>query len=241
MNIWGHRGAYSNAPENTLTAFQLAADLGADGIEFDVQLTKDNEVVVIHDEKLERVSDGGGFVKDHTLSELKKLNFNKRGVTEPLFMEIPTLREVLSLVRATALQLNIELKTGIFFYDGIERLVLREVERQNLLGRVIFSSFNHVSAERVKSLEPQAKIGFLCGGGIITSPEQCERAGAYALHPDVRALRLPGLVEDCRRRGVKVHAYTVTEPEDARFARENGVDAIIVNDILKFRRAFNDT
>jgi glycerophosphoryl diester phosphodiesterase len=107
MQIWGHRGVYSDAPENTLTGFQLAAEFGADGVEFDVQLTKDGEVVVIHDEKLDRVSVGIGYVKDFTLAELKRLNFNKCGLIWPLFMEIPTLAEVLSVLAPTTLQLNI--------------------------------------------------------------------------------------------------------------------------------------
>ncbi|MDR1571199.1 MAG: glycerophosphodiester phosphodiesterase, partial [Clostridiales Family XIII bacterium] len=97
MEIWGHRGAYADAPENTLAGFALAAEYGAQGVEFDVQMTRDGETVVIHDETIDRVSNGRGYVKDHTLSELKRLNFNKRGITKPLFMEIPTLGEALRL------------------------------------------------------------------------------------------------------------------------------------------------
>ena len=91
--VWAHRGASAYAPENTLEAFLLAAEQGADGVELDVQLTKDGEMVVVHDEEIDRVSDGSGFVKDYTLAELKTLNFNK---THPEYQDvkIPTLREV---------------------------------------------------------------------------------------------------------------------------------------------------
>lgn len=83
--VWAHRGASAYAPENTLEAFLLAAEHGADGVELDVQLTKDGEMVVVHDEEIDRVSDGSGFVKDYTLAELKALNFNK---THPEYQNV---------------------------------------------------------------------------------------------------------------------------------------------------------
>ena len=99
--VWAHRGASAYAPENTLEAFLLAAEHGADGVELDVQLTKDGEMVVVHDEEIDRVSDGSGFVKDYTLAELKTLNFNK---THPEYQDvkIPTLREVYEALKGIA-------------------------------------------------------------------------------------------------------------------------------------------
>ena len=99
--VWAHRGASAYAPENTLEAFLLAAEQGADGVELDVQLTKDGEMVVVHDEEIDRVSDGSGFVKDYTLAELKNLNFNK---THPEYqnVKIPTLREVYEALKGIA-------------------------------------------------------------------------------------------------------------------------------------------
>jgi glycerophosphoryl diester phosphodiesterase len=235
MQVWGHRGALHDAPENTLAAFQKAVDLGADGVELDVQLTRDGEVVVIHDERVDRVSDGQGYVKDHTLAELKRMNFNKRGITPPLFMEIPTLDEALGVLGPAGVVVNVELKTGIVFYDGLEAKALAIVGRHGMMGRAVFSSFNHFSVQRAKALEPGAMTALLCGGGIIATGEQCEKVGACALHPDVRAMRCPGLVSDCRARGVKVHAWTCDAEADFRDAAELGVDAVIVNDIAKAR------
>lgn len=94
--IWAHRGASGYAPENTLEAFKLAIDEKADGIELDVQLTKDKELVVIHDEKIDRTSNGKGYVKDYTLEELKKFNFNY-GNEKYEEVKIPTLKEVYEL------------------------------------------------------------------------------------------------------------------------------------------------
>ncbi len=121
--IWAHRGASGHAPENTLEAFELAVRQGADGVELDVQLTRDGELVVIHDEEVDRVSGVKGFVKDFTLAELKKLNVN-RPCPKYENVRIPTLREVYELLRPSGLEINVELKTGIFFYSGIEEKVL---------------------------------------------------------------------------------------------------------------------
>lgn len=98
--VWAHRGASGYAPENTLDAFQKAVEMGADGIELDVQMTKDSELVVIHDETIDRVSNGKGWVKDYTYEELKKINFNKTHL-EYTKEEIPTLEQVYRLIKPT--------------------------------------------------------------------------------------------------------------------------------------------
>lgn len=235
MEIWGHRGAYHYAPENTIYSFEKAIELGADGVEFDVQLTKDGEVVVIHDEKIDRVSNGTGLVKEYTLSELKRINFNKRGISKPCFMEIPTLDEVLQLLATTSLSINIEFKTGIVYYDGLERKTVDIVNKYGLSERVLYSSFNHYSIQNVKEYDPTSKTALLCGGGIIVTGEQCEKVGAVALHPSVQQMRYTGLIEDSHKRGVKVHVWTVDSEEDFTYAKEHGVDAVFVNDIAKFK------
>ena len=121
--VWAHRGASGYAPENTLDAFRKAVEMGADGIELDVQMTKDGELVVIHDETIDRVSNGKGWVKDYTYEELKKFNFNKTH-QEYTKEEIPTLEQVYLLIKPTNLTINVEIKTGIVFYPGIEERVL---------------------------------------------------------------------------------------------------------------------
>lgn len=231
MKIWGHRGAYSSAPENTLTAFQIAAEMGADGVELDIQLTKDGEIVVIHDETVDRTSNGQGWVQDYTLSEIKKLNFNKSGRTEPLFMEVPTLEEVLELLKPTNLTINIELKTGVIYYNGIESIALKVVEKCDLMDNIVWSSFNHYSIQKIKLLEPSSRTALLCGGGILITGEQCEKVGAEALHPSIHMLRHPLLAEDCRSRGILIRPWTITNEEELKLARDLDVDAAIVNRI----------
>lgn len=224
--IWGHRGAYDSAPENTLPAFKLAVDMGADGVEFDIQLTKDNEIVVIHDEKIDKLSDSQGFVKDYTLSELKKFNFG--GAT---FAQIPTLSEVLELLKPSPVDINIELKTGIIFYEGIEEKALKLVASFGMGDRIVWSSFNHLSVQAVKQLDPNAHTALLCGKGIFTTGEECAKTDAEALHCGLQQMYHPRLINECRRHGVKVRVYTVNSPEDLSYAYSNGIDGVFTNNI----------
>lgn len=236
MQIWGHRGAFHYAPENTIPSFQKAIELGADGVEFDVQLTKDGEVVVIHDETVDRTSTGNGRVCDYILQELRYFNFNKRGISEPKYMPIPTLDDVLRFLGPTSLDINIELKTGIIYYDGLEQKTTAIVKGYGLSERVLYSSFNHYSVKKAKELDPAAKTALLCGNGILATGEQCEKIGAYALHPNTAQMRYPGLIEDCHKRGIKVNVWTVENDMDFAFAKEHSIDGIFVNDIVRFKK-----
>ena len=231
MEIWGHRGAYDYAPENTLRSFQLAVDMGAYGVELDIQLTRDGEVVVIHDEKVDRTSNGHGYVKDFTVSEIKKLNFNKKGITQPVFMEIPTLAEAFELLKPTAVKINVELKTGIVYYENIESKALEITRKYDIMDRIVWSSFNHYTIQKLKQLEPEAETALLCAKQLITTGEQCEKTGASALHPEINQLRYPGLVEECHSRGIKVRAWTVNEPEEFKLAHDLNIDGVITNRI----------
>ena len=134
--VWAHRGASGYAPENTLKAFQKAVEMGADGVELDVQLTKDGELVVIHDETVDRTSDGSGWVKDFTYARISRCNYNrthKEGYERAM---IPTLEEVYELLKPTGLTINVELKTGVVFYPEIEERVLDLTARMGLEERV---------------------------------------------------------------------------------------------------------
>lgn len=168
--VWAHRGASGYAPENTLEAFQKAVEMGADGVELDVQLTKDGELVVIHDETVDRTSDGSGWVKDFTYARISRFNYNrthKEGYERAM---IPTLEEVYELLKPTGLIINVELKTGVVFYPEIEERVLDLTARMGLEERVWYSSFNHYTVQRIKELNPQAKTGMLyCDGMSIPS------------------------------------------------------------------------
>jgi lipopolysaccharide cholinephosphotransferase len=252
--IWGHRGTSAYAPENTLESFSLAADMGADGVELDIQLTRDGEVVVIHDETLSRTSNGEGYVKDYTLAELKKLNFGRNKAAETKFAQlstqqpaqtptqIPTLDEVLVLLSPTSLKINIELKTGVFEYNGIEEKAVNIVRRHGLMGRIIWSSFNLRSVQKIKEIEPLAKTAALCGASVFITPRECAAFAVNALHCDINQMRYPNLAQECREYGIKLRIYTVNTLRDFIYAQKIGASAVITNypDIKGTVKKLND-
>ncbi|MBQ8987947.1 MAG: glycerophosphodiester phosphodiesterase, partial [Lachnospiraceae bacterium] len=224
--IWGHRGASGYAPENTLPAFQMAADMGADGVELDIQMTKDGVIVVCHDETIDRTSTGAGWLKDFTFDALRRLDFSN-GNTAYEGTKIPSMEEVLDLLDSTGLTINIELKTGIIFYDRIEEKILELVRRKGWQDRVIYSSFNHYTVCRIKELDPSAKVGLLYGDGPIDMPGYGKRLQADALHPAFYNLQYPNYMEDCRKNGLSVNVWTVNTEKDLLACRDYGVDAVI--------------
>ncbi len=232
--IWAHRGASGDAPENTLEAFLLAVEQGADGVELDVQLTKDGEIVVIHDETIDRTSNGKGYVKDYTLEELKQFNFNR---TNPSYDQaaIPTLREVFETLKDTDLTVNIELKNSVIFYKDLEEKVIELVKSTGMEKRVIYSSFNHYSMMHIKELDAQAKIGFLYADGYIDMPLYGKKYHADALHPALYNLSYKDFISQCKEQGLKLHVWTVNEEADMKALAEAGIDAIITNEPGKCR------
>ncbi|OOM79965.1 glycerophosphodiester phosphodiesterase [Clostridium sp. BL-8] len=227
IKVWGHRGASGYAPENTLEAFQMAVEMKADGIELDVQLTKDGELVVIHDETIERVSNGTGWVKDYTLKELKGFNYNKMH-PEYKFSEIPTLNEVYALLKNTNLYINVELKTGIIFYDSIEEKVLELANMMNIQDRIIYSSFNHYSVMKIKELSPEAKLGFLYTDGFIDMPRYCKKMRVNSIHPSFNNLKYHNFIESCKKNRLQINVWNVRD-SDIKYCCENNINTIITN------------
>ena len=232
--VWAHRGASGYAPENTLAAFQKAVDLGADGVELDIQLTKDDQIVVIHDETIDRTSDGKGWVKDYTLEELRAFSYNR---TKPEYKhaDIPTMREVFELLKPTGLFINIEIKTGVVFYEKIEEKILALTKEMGMEDRVCYSSFNHYTVTRIHELKPDAEVGFLYADGPIDMPSYGVKHGVNALHPALYNLQYDGFVKECKEKGLKLNVWTVNERPYMEMCCQYGVDAIITNypDIAK--------
>ena len=226
--IWAHRGAVEYAPENTLEAFEAAVRLGADGIELDIHETRDKEIVVIHDEKIDRTSNGRGWVKDFSLEELRKFDFS-RGTEFGKQYTIPTMREVFELIRPTDLTINIELKTNIIHYPGIENHILKMAEEFGMSDRVWYSSFNHFTIEKIHLLDPDAKVGFLYGDAFTGMPVYARKAGVNALHPAFFNLFSPRFMDDCRNNGIDVNIWTIDSEEQMLACLEAGVHAIITN------------
>ena len=226
--IWAHRGASGYAPENTMSAFKLAVAQEADGVELDIQLTKDGEIVIVHDEKLDRVSDYKGFVCDYTFEEIKKIDVS-RPIPSFGFERIPTLAEVLEELRPTNLSINIECKNGIVGYPMLEEQMIRLVQDMGMTDRIWCSSFNHESVKKVMQLCPEMKTGFLISDVILDVAEYTKRNGALALHPSIYHMRDKELINKCRAQGLAIHVWTVNRVEDMQRMCKAGVDAMITN------------
>ncbi|MGI6172805.1 MAG: glycerophosphodiester phosphodiesterase [Christensenellales bacterium] len=226
--IWAHRGASAYAPENTLEAFALAAEMGADGVELDVCCSKDGEVVVCHDATIDRTSTGTGLVADHTLAELKEFSFGKRF---PGFEQakIPTLREVFALLLPTGLTVNVEIKKDSALCDGIEEKCIAIAKECAMEDRVLYSSFDHESLRIILKIKPDAKTGLLYGEDIENAERYAVEQGAAALHPHYKNLYKGGAIERAHAVGVKVHPWTVNAEEDIARLLDLGADAIITD------------
>lgn len=233
--VWAHRGASGYCPENTIPAFSMAQDMQADGVELDVQMTKDHVLVVCHDETLDRTSNGKGYLKDYTLEELKKLDFCNGNLAYE-GVQIPTLEEVFALLKPGKLTINIELKTGVFFYPGIEESVITLTRECGFEDRVIYSSFNHYSIRKIRELDKQAKTGFLYCDGTMDMPSYGQKHKVNALHPAIYNLQYPDFMEECRQKGLEVNVWTVNTREEILLSREMGVHAIIGNYPDKIRK-----
>jgi len=227
--IQAHRGASNYLPENTLEAFSLAIEQKADAIELDVHLSKDGEIVVAHDARLERVSNGEGYINDYTFKELKSLEFNKLFPDTPI-CRMPALSEVFSLIKPTSLIINIEVKTTERLYPELPEKLIALAKEYSMEERVLYSSFNHYSLQQIKKIEPQAKIGLLYELGMVDPWVYANYLNAYAIHPHYYVIAaLPETVERCHENGVKVNVWTVDENDAIKLMLKSGVDGIISN------------
>ena len=225
---FAHRGYSGKYPENTLLAFEKAIEAGVDGIELDVQLTRDGELVVIHDETVDRTTDGNGRVADHTLSELQSLDASYRYTGQYGVNRIPTLDEYFALVDKLPLITNVELKTGILEYPGIERKVYDAILAHGLGERVIISSFNHFSVQRMRAIAPELKYGFLSETWIIDAGKYVHEQGVQCYHPIYVNLN-EAVVRELKRYNLEINTYTVNTPEAVADLCKKGIDAVIGN------------
>jgi len=235
LNI-AHRGASAAAPPNTLAAFEKAVELGADGIEFDVQLSADRVPVVIHDFTVDTTTDGSGRVAEKTLAQLKQLDAGSH--FDPAFAgeRIPTLEEVLEAT-GNRLLLNVELKCFSPCDGGLEQAVIAQIKRHATDDRVLLSSFNPFSLRRAKKIAPHIPVGLLYAPDLSLPLRRAWLAPLVpheARHPE-HTMVDARYVAWARRRGYRVNTWTVNDPDEMRRLIGLGVDGIITNvpDVLR--------
>ncbi|KOR24315.1 glycerophosphodiester phosphodiesterase [Clostridium sp. FAM 1755] len=226
--ILAHRGASAYAPENTMVAFKKAIDMNADGIELDVHLSKDGHIVIIHDEKVDRTTNGKGEVKDFTLDELKKLDagfwFSDKYEGE----RIPTLEELLKLINNTNIYLNIEIKAGYRIYPNIEEKVIDMIEKYKILDRVIISSFDHYSLVRVKEINLNIKTGMLYEAALYEPWDYARSIKVEALHPNYITLTKE-FIDKANINNLQINPYTVNDENDMERLIKSKVTSVITN------------
>jgi glycerophosphoryl diester phosphodiesterase len=228
--IWAHRGASKIAPENTMAAFSAAVELGADGLELDIHLSRDGIPVVIHDESLERTTDGRGLVADASLEQLQQLDAG--GWFSPDFMgeSLPTLAEVLS-VFSGKLRLNLELKE---FSAGVAVLSLL---RQHSDAEVVISSFDYDLLKGLRSLAETLPLAVLFDDGNWQQAVRlANEISACAFHP-ADNLVCHRMVAACRKLALPVSVWTVDRAEQARSLVRMGVSGLFTNDPGALRSA----
>jgi glycerophosphoryl diester phosphodiesterase len=226
-----HRGLSATAPENTRAAFLRALDEGADAIELDVHLTRDDRVAVIHDRTLQRTTTGNGPVRSYSSAEIAMLDAGSWFGPEFSSERIPLLEDVLAL-SAGRCWINVELKSHFFAREVPEhyaRRVVEVVKTSGMLDRVLFSSFDRSLVESLRAVEPAATTGVLYNWhwDLWRTPSAiAARSGASAFicsRTELTDRRL----HDARAAGLSVAVYTVNDPEDALRQADRGVDVLI--------------
>ena len=218
MQIIAHRGASFLEPENTLKAIERAIKMGANFVEVDVRVSKDNELVIMHDPDVNRTTDGNGLIKDYTVQELK--NFDA-GEGE----SIPTLEEVIACVK-DSIGLIIEIKE-----PGTEVKILEKVDEHNL-ENVILTSFYHKSIKNARKTDPSVDAGIIFAGQPVDVNQMVSSAGANVIFPGYKYLD-EDLIKQAHGNGISVYPWTVDDEEMFEKLVEMGVDGIVTNKLVE--------
>ncbi|GAB3791565.1 glycerophosphodiester phosphodiesterase [Virgibacillus kimchii] len=226
--IIAHRGASKYAPENTMHAFHLAYRMEADGIETDVQLTKDDIPVLIHDENVKRTTDGYGYVRDFTFHELKNLDAGGWFSNKYKGAHILSLDEFLQWAANKSLYLNIELKNNKIDYRHLESFVYERVNHYRLLNRTTLSTFNPNSIKRLKKYRDHVEIAFLTSKRLKNIIGTVKEIGGNALHVKYNILH-KALVEESRQKNMPLRVYTVNKKMRIIRCIKYQVDGIITD------------
>lgn len=231
--IFAHRGASAYAPENTLAAFQLAVQQQADAIELDAKLSADGQIMVIHDQTVNRTTGADGRVAEMSLAALRELEAGSYFAPHFQGEKIPTLEEVFETV-GKQIFINVELTNYVSPNDDLPAKVVRLVQQFNLSARVLFSSFNPRALQQAHRLLPEVPLGFLALPGVKGSLARSwfgRLVPHQALHPEVSDTTA-SLIQRTHRSGRRVHVYTVNQPQDMQRLFSLGVDGIFTDDPL---------
>jgi glycerophosphoryl diester phosphodiesterase len=221
--IIGHRGAPHYCPENTITSYKKAIELGADMIEVDVRSTKDNKLILMHDPNVNRMTNGKGYVKDMHFKDIKKLTVRGKE-------KIPTLQEAINLVKGRRL-LNVHIKE----HEDTDK-VIRLIKKNKMQRKVLISSFSENTLKRVKELDKKIKTAYLFSKPTPFYIETAKKLGVFALHPHYSIIT-KRVIKRAHKNRLKVNVWSV-KSKSAVFKSKfyYGVDGLIIDDPLLFEK-----
>ena len=217
--VFGHRGAMAYEPENTLRSFRRAIDSGAYGIELDVRRCKSKEIVVIHDEKVDRTTNAKGCVGDFSLKELKKLDAGKGE-------KIPALEEVIDFVKKINEQENKNIKLTIEIKEeNLEKDIIERIKKCKIIDKVVMISFYHNIVKRIKKVNNKIKTGILFIGNPVDASSMAKDADADFLFPNFNYVD-ESLVENAHKNKLKVFVWNVDDIKNLENMLKLKVDGI---------------
>jgi len=227
-SIIAHRGGRKWGPENTLAAFKQCIDTGCDGIELDVQRCKTGQLFVIHDETLERTTNGAGFVFQKNFDEIRALDAGKWFSPQYKDERVPTLKEVLDLVSGKLI-VNVEIRNVPFACPGIEDDLIAILEQYKYPDKIVISSFDHEVLHRIHEKAPRYKLALLTVCIPFALGTYAQQVGAKAWNINIAELREDS-VKSAHKAGLEVAVWTVNDAKDWQRAADMGVDSIITDD-----------
>ncbi|ASN04126.1 glycerophosphodiester phosphodiesterase [Virgibacillus necropolis] len=232
---FAHRGSLTEAPENTLPAFQKALDHGTKAIELDVQLTKDDRLVICHNHTFSKYNrEINGRIRDFTIDQVKQVDVGSVFSEEFKGVALPTLEEVLEICPLDV-KLNVEIKNIPVIYPRIEEILLDCLRKYDRLDNLVISSFDHVALEKVQQLAPDVELGMLFYYRILRAWEYAKDSGLNitSIHPN-NVYTDRKFVEKCKENGFNVYPYTVNSVKRYEELVDFGVDGVFSNNPAVF-------
>ncbi|UTY37892.1 glycerophosphodiester phosphodiesterase [Allocoprobacillus halotolerans] len=229
MKLLAHRGYSAHYPENTMEAFIQAYRRGFDGVETDVHMTKDGKLVLIHDETIDRTSNGSGFIQDYTYKQLQDYSFS---YGYPGYYPLPLLEDLLVLIQGKPFVVNIELKTDVIAYPGIEEKVYQLVHELGVEKQIYYSSFSLTSVLKMQKLDPKAYVGYLMEEHYEQKYQELLKHHIRAFHPRYDFLDKQ-TITTLKRHGIQIASWTIPDFTEYQRLKDLGVDILISNEYLR--------
>ena len=236
MKIFAHRGASGYAPENTLIAIKQAIEMKVDGIEIDIQLTRDGRIVLMHDWKVDRTTTGRGYVYELDFDYIRTLDAGQWFTKDFIGEVVPTLEEVLDILPQD-MMLNIEIKDTARHHSKIEEKLLEVLKKYpDKFENIIVSSFHHDKIKKLQELEPKLKLALLTNSEFIEIEKYLSTndLSSYSYHPEINHVSKED-IEKLHAKGIKIFVWTANKEEDLNYLVKLGVDGVISDypDLMK--------